>query len=132
MASERRFESGCDMLEVTSLHRPNLSWHLIDDEGHGHRWLPAGNYNPTIKYEVPSLVWVKDGEEYWEDDDEPHDVGHHECRLCGQRIEPGYCPDSSEQYISGLRWYRVDGRSVSREEFVWQARLAYPDAKIDD
>ena len=75
----------CDSIEVTSRHRPNPSWTAVDSHGHEHRWyvdgVPATSYNPMTKYETPTLVWVKDGEQWWSDDDEPHDVGHYECVL---------------------------------------------------
>jgi len=115
------FESGCELVDVTSLHRPNIRWSLTDATGHEHRWYdgdrPATSYDPQRTYTVPTLIWVKDGEEYWEDSDEPHDIGHLECRLCGEHIQPGYTADETVQYIPGLRWYRINGRHVSKEEF---------------
>jgi hypothetical protein len=114
-------EYGRDLIDVTSMHRPDTSWLMTDAHGHEHRWYsggkPAGNYRPDEKYETPTLVWVKDGEEYWEDDDEPHDVGHLECGLCGEHVAPRYRSDSCRQCIAGRPWFRVDGRYVSEEEF---------------
>lgn len=115
------FEMRRDMIDVTSMHRPDTSWRFVDAIGHEHRWhvdgKPAVSYNPSARYDTPTLVWVKDGEEYWEDDDEPHAVGHLECRQCGERIEPRYTADSTTQHIAGLAHYRINGESVSREEF---------------
>jgi hypothetical protein len=115
------FETGCDLIDVTSLHRPDPRWRLVDAHGHEHRWYVDGklavSYRPEAHYETPTLVWIKDGEEYWEDDDEPHPVGHLECRECGERIEPGYTADDTTQQIPGLRWCRINGQLVSREEF---------------
>jgi len=95
-----------DLIEVTSSHRPDPAWVFIDAHGHEHRWhvdgKPAMSYNPSAKYGTPSLVWVKDGESYWPDDDEPHEVGHLECRQCGEHIEPGYTADTIRQYVRGL------------------------------
>jgi hypothetical protein len=114
------FESG-NFLDVTSLHRPDTSWRQLDAHGHEHRWYvegkPAVSYRPSDKHETPTLVWVKDGEAYWPDDDEPHDVGHLECRQCGEHIEPRYCADTTTQHIAGPRWYRINGESVSFDEF---------------
>ncbi len=78
---------------------------------------PATAYRPLNRHETPTLIWVKDGEEYWEDDDEAHDVGHLECRQCGEHIEPRYKPDDTTQHIPGLRRYRINGESVSPDEF---------------
>lgn len=115
------FETGCDLIDVTSIHRPDTSWYFSDEHGHEHRWhvdgKPAVSYNPSARYDTPTLVWVKDGEDYWEDDDEPHDVGHLECRQCGEHANPGYTADGTEQHIPGPRWYRINGASVSPEEF---------------
>jgi hypothetical protein len=120
------FESTCDMLDVTSNHRPSIGWCLVDVHGHEHRWYvgdqPATVYRPGLKYETPSLVWVKDGEAYWEDDDEPHAVGHLECRLCGEHIQPGYMADTYRQYMPGLRRFRINGVEVLREEFEHRIR----------
>lgn len=116
------FECGQNPIDVTSAHRPDTAWRVTDAHGHEHRWhvdgKPAVSYAPSARYETPTLVWVKDGEEYWEDDDEPHAVGHLECRLCGEHIEPRYRADDCTQYIPGLRWYRIDGRLVSPDEYA--------------
>lgn len=110
-----------DMVEVTSNHRPDTRWRFVDAAGHEHRWhvggAQAAAYDPAARHETPTLAWVKDGEEYWPGDDEPHDVGHHECRLCGERVEPGYCMDEYRVYVPGIARYWIDGRSVSPEAF---------------
>lgn len=126
-AGQDVFEMTCDLIDATSLSRPDTAWCFIDAAGHEHRWhvgdLPATSYNPSGTYHVPSLVWVKDGEEWFEYDDEPHDVGHYECRLCGEHIEPRYRADDTRQQIAGLRHYSINGESVSEEEFRrrWEA-----------
>ncbi len=129
------FSSGCDLIEATSLHRPDTAWVVVDTHGHAHRWCvmdesvgtpikPAYHYRPDVKLGVPTLVWVKDGEEYWEDDDEPHDVGHLECRQCGEHIKPGYTADTNRQYVPGLRWFCINGESVSKDEFELRLSLS--------
>jgi len=119
--NDTEFATGCDLIEVTSLHRPDTAWRFVDAKGHEHRWYvngqPAATYRPEARFETPTLIWVKDGEEYWEDDDEPHDVGHLECRECSAHVKPGYKPDDCTQHIPGLRWFRINGESVSKEEF---------------
>lgn len=115
------FDCGTDVVEVTRLHRPDTDWRFVDASGHEHRWysngVPAKYYSASDKYDTPTLIWVKDGEEYWDGDDEPHDVGHLECRQCGERVTPGYTADTSRQYVPGLRWFRINGENVSPEEF---------------
>ncbi|MCR4375619.1 MAG: hypothetical protein NUW22_12300 [Acidobacteria bacterium] len=119
--ARRTFETFCDVVEVTSIRRPDTSWRKVDQLGHSHCWYtdgaPADSYRPDHCYVTPSLVWVKDGETFYEDDDEPHDVGHLECRECGEKIEPGYTADTMSQHIPGMRRFRIDGVSVSEEEF---------------
>lgn len=114
-------EMSCDRIEVTSNHRPDTSWVVTDKVGHEHRWFangsPASRYSPMDTHDVPTLVWVKDGEEYWAGDDEPHDVGHLECRQCGEHIRPRYTADDCRQYVHGLRRCCVNGLPVSLEEF---------------
>jgi hypothetical protein len=108
------------MMDVTSIHRPDTDWSLVDSHGHGHRWHADGvavtSYDPRKHYDVPSLLWVKDGVAYYEDG-EPYDVGHHECRQCGEHVEPRYTADTEQQMVAGLRWYRINGQPVSPEEF---------------
>ncbi len=128
------FEVHTDMIDVSMLHRPDTAWKHVDANGHAHRWHvtghaePATSYAPPASYETPSLVWVKDGEEYWEDDDEPHDVGHLECRECGEHVSPGYTSDTTQQMIPGLRHYRINGQSVTREDFERRWRSAHDKA----
>lgn len=120
------FESFAALVEVTSLHRPDTAWRFVDVRGHEHRWYigetPAESYTPGAVYTTPTLIWIKDGEEYWEDDDEPHDVGHLECRQCGEHVTPGYRADDTPQYMAGLRHYRINGESVSPDEFTRRLR----------
>lgn len=118
-----QFRCECDQIDVTSLHRPAVGWVFVDAAGHSHEWwavgaaAPATSYDPRQAYDVPTLVLVKDGEEFWEDDDEPHDVGHLECRQCGERVEPAYTADTYQQFVPGLKHYYIDDRPVSEAEF---------------
>jgi hypothetical protein len=114
------FESGCDMLDVTSVHRPDTNWRKVDARGHEHQWFvggkPAASYNPSTKHELPTLVWVHDDWGYYEDG-ERYEIGHYECRECGEHVEPAYTADQWQQHIPGLRWFRINGEPVSKEEF---------------
>lgn len=114
------FESGCEMLEASRLHRPDTDWRVTDAHGHEHRWYangrPADRYVATDQYDTRTLQWIKDGVRF-DEDGEPHDVGHLECRACGEHIEPGYTSDTTVQYVPGVRWFRINGASVSQEDF---------------
>jgi hypothetical protein len=115
------FESGCELVDVTSCYRPDPSWRYTDQSGHEHRWYvngqPAESYSPTAQYSLPTLAWVVDYVAYYEDG-EPYDVGHYECAVCStERVQPRYTADTFTQYVPGLRWFRVNGESVSAEEF---------------
>jgi hypothetical protein len=120
-----RLESGCTLVDVTSISRPDPAWRYTDPAGHLHRWLvgPDGlasdHYHPSAHYHVPTAVRVWDGSDaFTTDDGDTLDPGHLACRLCGARVAPGTCADTHQQLAPGLRWYRVDGRLVSRDEFV--------------
>ena len=122
-----QFECGREPINVTSMHRPDISWRFTDSNGHEHRWHVASvddeidhpvaeRYNPSVRYVVPSLVWVKTGE-YFDEEGEPHEEGYDACRDCGEKITPRYTADDTEMYIPGLLWCRIDGQLVSKEEF---------------
>lgn len=126
-AGDDVFESYCDLVEVTSSHRPDTSWRFVDASGHEHRWFadgkPAEQYRPIAKHDVPSTVSVFDGWGYWEDG-ERYAITHLECSQCGARVEPGYRPDDTTQYIQGLRHFTVNGERVTREQFEARAKQA--------
>jgi hypothetical protein len=116
------FSTRRDLVDVTSNHRPNVGRIITDQAGHAHPWCgsdgqPAASYSPSAQYNIPSLMWVKDGEECWPDDDEPHEVGHHECRMCGERVEPPFTADTWQMHIAGMRHCYVNGTEVTREEY---------------
>jgi HNH endonuclease len=144
------FETRCEMLDVTSNHRPDTAWRHTDAAGHVHQWhvrepqvtlqnpggpevaiavegqrlVPADAYSPAYHYEVPTLAYVQDGVECWDGDDEPHTVGHLECPLCGEHVAPGYCADTITQLMPGLRSCYINGVPVSRDEFERRLALA--------
>lgn len=120
-AGGRTFEIHQDLHEVTAMHRPDETWIFVDAQGHEHFWVfdgVRGPYSVNANASVPSVVFVKTGEEYWEDDDEPHAVGYEACVQCGEKVVPRFCADQYTQYVRGLKRYRVDGESVSREAFL--------------
>jgi len=124
------FTIDTDLVEVTSLCRPDVGHSMTDPSGHTHRWCtpdgtPASSYTPSVTYTMPSLVWVKDGEAWYEDEDESHDVGHHECGICGAHVEPKYVADTDSQYVSGISHYRIDGMEVTLEEYTCRYAQAF-------
>lgn len=110
-----------DMIDVTSNHRPDIFWVFTDDAKHVHRWCtngkPVEGYNPSETYSIPSVEWVKDGVNYYPDGSE-YEIGHYECKLCRETIDPGYTADRVTQYVPGLTHYLVNGHHVSEEEFT--------------
>ena len=118
--------SEVDMIDATMMHRPAVGWKHVDAAGHVHEWHvvkadgsreSATSYSPLQSYDVPSLAWVKDGE-WYDEDGEPHPVGHNECRQCAERIEPAYTADTCQQMVPGLRRYYINDEPVSREAFT--------------
>ncbi len=123
------FEIHRDFIDVTSNHRPDTRWVFVDAHGHEHRWyvegggpngdhISASTYSPAHTYITPTLIWVKDGEEWWDGDDEPHDIGHLECRQCGEHVAPRYTQDDTRQFIPGIASCRINGESVTLDEFM--------------
>lgn len=123
------FEAGCDLVDVTSMHRPDPTWIFIDQQGHTHEWYvngtPAVIYAYSENYDVPSTKWVHDGWDYYEGD--RVERGHLECLQCGEEIHPRYCADTNTVYAPGLRWFRINGESVSQDEFQRRLKEAQHD-----
>lgn len=113
-----------DMIDVTSLHRPDPAWTFTDPNGHLHQWHDADgiakDYNPTTRYFVPTIVKVVD---YPATDDYP-EVFHYECKECRAVVEPGYRADEFSQKITGLAHYYIDDEPVSKDEFLSRAKAA--------
>ena len=119
------FESHCDLIDVTSMRRPDPTWVFVDALGHEHRWyverdgqthVAMPTYDPQRTYKTPTLIYVKDGESCYEDG-EPYEYGHLECASCGEHVQPRHTADTQRQYIPGLRYYTINGEPVSPEEF---------------
>lgn len=114
------FDMQREMIDVTRASRPDPQWQVMDAHGHRHQWYtngePARRYDPLATYELPTLLTVFDGWRY-DEDGERYAMEHYECRACGQRIVPGTTADSETVYIPGLASYRINGESVSPDEF---------------
>lgn len=107
----KTFETGCEMLEVTSMNHPDPSWSYADKAGHVHRW-SIEKKEDRVQYDLPTLMWIKDGE-----DEEGFALGHTECRVCREHVTSGYTADLYHVFIPGPRWYRIDGQRVSAQEY---------------
>jgi hypothetical protein len=114
--------STVDMIEVTSLSRPDEHWRFKDAAGHEHSWFaggkPATFYQAIMAYDLPTLLRVEDTP----GDDEYPATGHYECRECHEHVQPGTAADSFQQFIPGLRRFYINDRSVSWERM--QERVA--------
>lgn len=112
-------ESGGDLLDMSSSRRPDLAWRFVDGHGHAHRWhegdLPASTYRPDRTYHVPSVRWVHEGWDYYEDG-ERTERGHYECRDCGEVVTRGFTADATRQLVPGLQWYRINGEAATKED----------------
>lgn len=73
-----------EWIDVTSNGpRPDPSWEHTDTAGHVHRWVDGA---------TPTLRWVEDGVDVYDDGDGYIDevpFGHSECAVCGERVDPG-------------------------------------------
>lgn len=118
-----------ELVDVTSISRIDEHWTFTDAAGHVHRWHEVGNpepvtaYRPEWAYEVPTLKYVVD-ETGIDEDGYEYERGHSECLICGEHVTPGRTADTTQQMIPGLRWYRINGQSVTPEEFQRRAKLA--------
>src|ERR1700684_1775630 len=88
--SGKVFEIRREMMDASSLCRPDMSWAYTDKAGHAHRWfaklddgmvIPATSYRPELSYLTPTLRSVHDGWGYYEDGEE-YEMGHLECLDC--------------------------------------------------
>ena len=121
---DKKFERHCDLIDVTRMSRPDPAWRFVDPSGHEHRWhvvsgdgtKPADGYRPNERYVIPSTVKVLDEPYYTEEGDEI-EQSHLECLLCRARVKPGTRCDDTPQYIAGLTYYSIDGRTVDPETF---------------
>jgi hypothetical protein len=128
-ASGETFEIERDLIDATSISRPDTRWRYTDANGHLHAWYvkgetaPAAQYSPSASYDLPTLLWVVDGVAYYPDG-ESYEYGHYECVQCGEHVKPANTADTETQYIAGLLHCRINGTSVSKEEFDRRARAA--------
>ena len=94
-----------EIIEVTPLTEPDLSWVHVDKRGHKHQYTNEG--------EVLSIRYVEDTpatEEY------PAEY-HYECKRCREVICPKVAAPTSRSYIEGLSNYYINDVRVTKEEF---------------
>jgi len=92
-----------DIIDVTPLLEPDPEWFFQDRAGHQHRWIDGG---------LPSLRWIIEVEA----GEEMPEVGHYECRECGEKIEPLMRVPIFRSFAPGLVHCSIDGRPVAEDE----------------
>lgn len=111
--------------DVTSLSRPDPQWVHVDAHGHEHRWYlngqPASSYSPSARYELPTLVVVREPTviDEWGDEWTP---SHYECVVCRVTVNPGTTADTCRQFVPGLRSYFLDDARVDEPTFMAAAK----------
>ena len=98
-------ERHTDMVEVTSLEEPDMTWRYTDRNGHVHKW--------EFSHDIPTIRLVVDAEET----DEYPALVHYECCKCQEYITPGMRSVSTKRYIPGTAYYTIDGEAALKEEF---------------
>lgn len=125
------------MIDVTSMSRPDPNWRFTDRNGHLHQWYsegkPATDYDPLKSYDIPSVT-VRETEPYWcVDCLDEHTRRYYVCSVvgCEEVIEPGTTPDMFTQYIPGLRdiRYLINKQNVTPEEFKNRLMDQFPEWK---
>lgn len=101
-------------VQTTGGPAPDLKWQYTDEAGHIHRC----NSDGEIGEKYPTLKWVVD-EVYWcSDCRDEHEKGHHECKECGEKIEPNIINKRPQLLTKpGRIFYRIDGEDVTEEEY---------------
>lgn len=115
-----------ELIEVSSMSRPDEHWFFTDPAGHIHQWWerkpfrPMSRYSPEKSYFVPSITWVEDSPAT---DDYPA-IGHHECSKCRARVHPGTRADDCMQYLPGMTRCYIDDREVTKDVFEAEYKKA--------
>ena len=98
-----------DTIDATPSQEPDPNWQHRDKAGHLHLWRFI-NGKPDF---VSSLKNIQDAAAT---EDHPA-VSHHECRQCGEHVEPGYRSVNTRKEITGLRTYFINDEEVSEKKY---------------
>lgn len=94
---------------VTSdLPQPDPKWSAVDSNGHEHRYTEGSDRYPSLKSVAGELYWCEDCQ------DEEFDTWY-ECRLCGEKVEPGTRVDHTPVWVSRGSRYYWNGEPISHE-----------------
>lgn len=89
---------------VTPGDERDPEWRYVDKKGHVHQYTASGD--------VTSVKWIQEAPAT----DEYPELGHYECKRCGEVVLPGRHIVTTRQYIAGLVECTVNGESVTQEE----------------
>ena len=103
-----RIEQGT--IDVTQLREPDPEWCYQDKKGHIHVWRLVDG-EPQV---VASLVYIVDSP----GTDEYPEIGHTECRRCGEHVDAGYRPVPYRVTAAGLRTFYINDEEVSEEKYA--------------
>ncbi len=109
--SRHTIEIRNDIVELTSMYSPDMSWVYKDKMGHTHRWTKTGPAN----FDVTSCKYKK-VTMYDSDIDAEYDSYVRVCKYCGEEITPRYSPNIYREFIVGMQHFYVDGVETTKEE----------------
>jgi hypothetical protein len=119
-AGDHAFEITREMIDVTSLSRPDTSWRFVDAAGHVHQWFvgdrPAERYDPSASYVLPTLHAVETGR-WFDEEGEEHVDEEYRCVQCEAVVVPRTRADDTQMFIPGMARCFIDGVRVTKEEF---------------
>ncbi|NED31143.1 hypothetical protein [Streptomyces sp. SID8499] len=93
---------------ASDLPQPDPRWRVTDSNGHEHYSSDGPDRYPTLKSVAAEPYWCADCQ------DEHVDTWY-ECRICGEKIEPGTRIDSTPKWVSTGSRYYWNGEPISTE-----------------
>lgn len=130
----REFETGADLIDVTSLTKPNPVWKWVCPKGHIVQWEQFDS-KWGKQYRVANVRRLVTKQDVWQYD-EYVKLEYDVCATCprGRKAvdyTDAQIPNYSKEYIPGMRWYRLNGEDVTEERGleVIEAMKAMQDAK---
>ena len=111
-----KIEIESNPIDVTPISEPDPNWVQVCGCGIEHRHHsddPNFISSPGMcESGLPTLIWVVESvgiEDYPE-------IGHYECRGCGEYVRPGSKRPEFTYHIPGRRTIRINGEEVAEEE----------------